>query len=75
MVLSVLDTFNSSLPVLGTLFSGFGPKQRNGLELYPLTYEKRKEVTRTLIKVLQAMRINVLIEEREIYGVSYRPIE
>jgi len=54
---AVLGALNSPLLVLGTLFSGSHPwldalKQRSDLELYPLTYENREEVTQTLIKTI-----------------------
>ncbi len=56
--LAVMDVLTSSVPLVGTVFAGSDPwsdalKQRDDVELFPLTHENRDEVPQTLINTLK----------------------
>ncbi len=56
----VLDALTSSIPLVGTIFSGSDPwsdalKQRDDIEFYTLTHENRDEVPRMLVETLKKL--------------------
>jgi nucleoside-triphosphatase len=58
--LAVMDVLTSSIPLIGTIFTGSDPwsdelKQRSDVVLFPLTEDNRNEVPKTLIETLKSI--------------------
>ena len=61
--LAVMDVLTSSVPLIGTIFSGSDPwsdalKQRSDIQLYTVTHENRDDVPHRLINTLEQLMTN-----------------